>query len=122
MRTRLFVLIIGLILGVSGAHLLSRPPRDMTSTDVEAAITDQFKQQWNEKKDTGDNRSIKKVRLGKIYASPGSDNAYTEIWVYWNDVTSITSTPIVHLTNSAFAVSYEVPNTKQNLNAVVSVK
>lgn len=115
MKYLLPLLLFGIVVSIISCSRNSAPG----IAEVDAAITKQFKNQWDLKKDKEDARYIKSVHLGKFY-DPGSGHLYVEIEVEWNDVLSIASSPIVPLENLGSAISYEVPNTKQALDAIFS--
>jgi len=93
-----------------------------TIADLDAALTAQLKQQWALKKDAADQRSIKAAHLGKFYRPSGSDTDYVELEVLWKDTRQFTSSPIVPMGDQAVAVSAEVPETRQNLSAILPLR
>lgn len=115
------ILLLGVLLGCIGYSYFSCS-RGVSILSVETNVARQFKQQWNEKKEQSDNRYIKDVKLGKFYIPGGTTNPYVEVIVFWSDSTGYTSSPVVRIGESAFAISYEVPKTQQNLNAIVKLE
>lgn len=97
----------------------SRP--STTISDVDASLTRQFKQQWQEKKEALDKRVIKEAHIGKFYNPSGNQSFCAEIEIVTDDARIITGSPIVPLGGSSFGVSFEMPQTKQNLNAIISL-
>jgi hypothetical protein len=91
-------------------------------SDVETSLRSQFQKQWEEKKDTGDTRSIKEVHVGKFYSPNGNNCFYVELNVIWNNTSLYTSSPIVPLGGKSVAVSFQVPDTNQYLAAIISTQ
>lgn len=113
MKRILFFSILTVIFGTGCSR------QSVTIGDLDASLAKQFKQQWRAKKDPADQRVIKDARLGRFYTS-GNCN-YVEIEVVTNGARLFSASPIVPL-GKAFAVSFEVPETRQNLNAVIGVE
>ncbi|MFZ4775293.1 MAG: hypothetical protein ACOYM3_08030 [Terrimicrobiaceae bacterium] len=89
-------------------------------SDMDDALTRQFKFQWQQRKDPLDKRIIKEVHIGRFYKPTGNEAFYAEIEVLTEDKRIITGSPLVPLGDSSVAVSFAMPDNGPSLNAIIN--
>ncbi len=90
-------------------------------SDLDRSLTQQFRLQWEQKKDPMDKRSIKAVHIGRFYKPSGNDSYYADIEVLTEDNRIITGSPVVPLGESCVGVSFSMPDNGPYLNAILKL-
>ncbi|MEO6846532.1 MAG: hypothetical protein ABI443_04010 [Chthoniobacterales bacterium] len=95
-------------------------PKLISVSELQIALCDQFQKQWSEKKEPGDSRQIQAVHVDQFISRNG--NNFMELVIVWNNMQVYTTASIVPLGTSAIATSFQVPDSKQYLCAIISTQ
>ena len=93
-------------------------------SDGAEQLTEQFRSQHDSKPQASPARKLKSVQITGFSFPSGNPHPYLGVGVAWEgtDTINYTGIPMVQLGDGLFGVTYETPDTKEELSAVLSFK